>query len=261
MEPLERQFFMEKKLTRRAILNTGAAAVGGSLLVATTVPSAAKSVALPWAWKEIKPADVQERAYQSAWAKVACMYGTVDAVIGTLADRYGAPYNTFPIGATLYGSGGVGGLGSLCGTINACGLLFSLFAKKQEDLFALCQEISLWYENARLPVYKPKNPKLDIPIVSSVAHSHLCHISSTTWANASGHKLITQQHFERCNRLVADVAMQAVTMLNEYGAGRPVYREKLNSFSQGCLSCHGPEKVKADVASGMTCDTCHKDPH
>jgi hypothetical protein len=252
---------MENKLTRRAILNAGAAAVGGSFLSTSAVASASKPATLPWPWKEIRPADVQERAYQSAWAKVACMYGTFEAVIGTLADKYGAPYNTFPIEATLYGTGGVGGLGSICGTVNACGLLFGLFVKKQEDLFALCQEISLWYENASLPVYKPRKPKLDIPITPSVAHSHLCHISSTAWANVSGLKLITEQHFERCNRLVADVAMQAVTMLNEYSAGRAVYKEKLNSFSQGCLSCHGPEKVKANVASGMTCDTCHRNPH
>jgi hypothetical protein len=94
-----------------------------------------------------------------------------------------------------------------------------------------------------------------------VAHSHLCHISSTTWANASGQKLLTQQHFERCNRLVADVAMKAVSMLNAYSSGGVVYNEKLDSFSQGCLSCHGPEKEKANVASGMTCDTCHQNPH
>jgi hypothetical protein len=257
---------METKISRRAILNIGAAvgglAVGGSILGASNTMSATKKAApLPWPWREIKPADVQERAYQSAWAKIGCMYGTIETVIGTLADKYGSPYNTFPVEATIYGSGGIGGLGSVCGTINACGLLFNLFAKSQEDVFALCQEISLWYENAQLPVYKPKRPKQDIPIVTSVAHSNLCHISSTTWANASGHKLLTPEHFERCNRLVADVAMQAVAMLNEYHAGKIVYKEKLNSFSQVCQSCHGPGKAKANVASGMTCDTCHKNPH
>jgi hypothetical protein len=252
---------MKMKLSRRAILNAGTVAVGGSILGGVGFLAASKRTAVPWPWKEIMPADVQERAYQSAWAKVACMYGTADAILGTLADKYGAPYDTFPIEATLYGSGGVAGIGSICGTINACGLLFSLFAKNQEDLFALCQEISLWYEKAQLPVYKPRNPKVDIPIIQSVAQSNLCHISSTKWANASGHGLLTQQHFERCNRLVADVAMQAVAMLNEYNAGKLAYREKLNSFSQGCLSCHGPGKEKANVASGMTCNPCHQDPH
>jgi hypothetical protein len=257
---------METKLTRRTILSIGTAvgglAVGGSILGAANIVSATKPpTALPWPWKEVKPADIQERAYQSAWAKIGCMYGTIDAVVGTLADKHGSPYNTFPIDATIYGSGGIGGIGSVCGAINACGLLFNLFSKNQVDLFALCQEISLWYENANLPSYEPRNPKLDIPIIRSVAHSHLCHISSTSWANASGHKLMTPQHFERCNRLVADVAMQAVILLNAYSAGRIAYKEKLNSFSQGCLSCHGPEKVKANVASGMTCDACHRNPH
>jgi hypothetical protein len=257
---------MEMKITRRAILNIGTAvgglAVGGSILGAANIMSATKTAtALPWPWKEINPADIQERAYQSAWAKIGCMYGTIEAVIGTLADKYGAPYNTFPVEATIYGSGGIGGIGSVCGTINGCGLLFNLFSKNQEDLFALCQEISLWYENAKLPSYKPKKPKLDIPIVTSVARSNLCHISSTTWANASGHKLLTPEHFERCNRLVADVAAQAVAILNEYSAGKTVYKEKLNAFSQGCQSCHGQGKIKANVASGMSCDTCHKNPH
>ncbi len=257
---------METKLTRRSILNLGTAvgglAVGGSILGAANIMSAPKpSTALPWTWKEIKPEDVQERAYQSAWAKIGCMYGTVEAVIGTLADKYGAPYNTFPIDATIYGTGGIGGIGSLCGTINASGLLFNLFSKNQDDLFALCQEISLWYENTELPTYKPKKPKLDIPIVSSVAHSNLCHVSSTTWLNASGHKALSDEHFERCNRLVADVTVKAVTMLNEYTFGKAVFKEKLNSFSQGCMSCHGPGKMKGNVASGMNCDTCHEDPH
>jgi hypothetical protein len=257
---------MRNRITRRTILSVGTAAGGlavcGSILGAANIMSATKTtVALPWLWKAINPEDIRERAYQSAWSKIGCMYGTVEAVIGTLADKYGAPYNTFPIEATIYGSGGIGGIGSVCGTINACGLLFNLFAKSQQDLFSLCQEASLWYENAELPAYKPIKPKEDIPIVRSVAHSNLCHLSSTSWANASGLKLMTPQHFERCNRLVADVAMKAVSMLNEYSEGKITLKEKLNAFSQGCLSCHGPEKVKANVASGMTCDTCHKDPH
>jgi hypothetical protein len=258
---------MDKQMNRRSILNLGAAAgglaIGGSILKGAAFTAAEKKpgARLPWPWREINPADIQERAYQSAWAKIGCMYGTVEAVIGTLADKYGSPYDTFPVEATIYGSGGVGGIGSLCGTINACGLLFNLFTRNQEDLFALCQEISLWYESARLPSYKPKSPKLDIPIAPSVARSNLCHVSSTTWANVSGHKLLTNQHFERCNRLVADVAMQAVTLLNQYSSGKVLFKEKLNSFSQGCLSCHGPGNAKANVASGMSCDTCHKNPH
>ena len=252
---------MDKKLTRRAILNAGAAAVSGSVLSAATVASASKRSRSPGHGKSSNRQTSRSGRINPPGQRWPACTAHLKQIIGTLSDKYGAPYNTFPMEATLYGSGGFGGLGSICGTINACGLLFGLFAKKQEDLFALCQEISLWYENAQLPAYKPRKPRLDIPMATSVSRSHLCHISSTTWANASGHQLLTQQHFERCNRLVADVAAQAVTMLNEYSAGTIAYNQKLNSFSQGCLSCHGPGKAKANVASGMTCNPCHTNPH
>ena len=184
-----------------------------------------------------------------------------ESILGTLADKYGAPYNTFPVEATIYDSGGIGGIGAVCGTINASGLLFNLFAKNQNDLFALCSEMSLWYEKTSLPSYKPRKPKVDIEIVKSTAGSNLCHVSSTAWANASGHKVMTNEHFERCNRLVADVAAQIVTVLNEYSAGKMAFKEKLNSFSQECLSCHGAGNSVADVAAGMTCNPCHENPH
>ena len=257
---------MEMKISRREILGVGSvagcAAIGVSILKGTNVATASPSVtALPWAWKKIDPAEIQERAYQSAWEKIGCMYGVCESILGTLADRYGAPYNTLPVEATIYGSGGIGGIGSVCGTINASGLLFNLFTKNQNDLFALCSEMSLWYEKSSLPAYKPKKPKLDIPIVQSIAGSNLCHVSSTTWANQSGHKVMTNEHFERCNRLVADVAAQIVAVLNQYDDGNRTYKEKLNSFSQECLSCHGPGNSAANVAAGMTCNPCHEDPH
>jgi hypothetical protein len=257
---------MKKKISRRAILATGSAAgfaaIGGAILNSVDSVSAAPSVApLPWEWKKIEPAEIQERAYQSAWAKIGCMYGVCESIIGTLADRFGVPYNTFPVDATIYGSGGIGGIGSVCGTINASGLILNLFVKEQNDLFALCSEMSLWYEKADLPRYKPQKPKVEMEIAKSVAGSNLCHVSSTNWAKVSGHKVLTNEHFERCNRLVADVAIQLVTVLNQYTAGELTFTEKLNEFSEGCQSCHGPGQSVADVAAGMTCNSCHEDPH
>jgi hypothetical protein len=201
---------MENKISRRALMGMGSAAILGAS-IAKAAPAAAT---LPWPWKEIDPAGVRERAYQSASAKNACMYGVLEAVLGTLADRYGAPYDSFPVGAAVYGSGGIAGLGSVCGALNASGLIFGLFAKDQNEAFAMCRELFAWYEKATLPVYQPKSPKLDIPIVQTVALSNLCQVSTSTWLKASGHKQLSPQMFERCNRLVADVAAQAVGVLN-----------------------------------------------
>ena len=253
---------MRTEITRRKMLQMGCAAVGGTILgKATAIAETKVPGSVPWAWRTIEPESIQERAYQSAWAKIGCMYGVVESVLGTLADRYGSPYNSFPVAATLYGSGGIGGIGSLCGTVNAAGLLFGLFAANQDELFALCNELSLWYEKTAFPVYKPRKPNQDIPIVTSVSGSNLCHISCTKWSKASGHRLMTMPHFERCNRMVADVAMKTVSMLNQYSDGKPVYGEKPDSFSVGCLSCHGPEKEKGDVSAGMPCGICHGAPH
>ncbi|MFC1495710.1 hypothetical protein ACFL6W_10550 [Thermodesulfobacteriota bacterium] len=68
-------------------------------------------------------------------------------------------------------------------------------------------------------------------------------------------------HFERCNRIVSDMAMKIVTMLNQYRDMNLIFSEKPNSFSAGCMSCHGPEKENGDVSINMSCDTCHDDPH
>ena len=214
-----------RKRCRREILRMGSAisgmVVSGSILHTSNLLAAQQPASsLPWPWKEIEPDSIQERAYQSTWAKNACMFGILEAVLGTLADKYGDPYSTFPVGAVLYGSGGFAGTESLCGAVNGCGLLFGLFARKERDIFTLSKEIARWYETANLPAYKPKAPKLDIPIVQSVAGSTLCSISSSAWARVSGHKLMSMQHMERCSRLVADVAMQAVTLLNDYGTGK-----------------------------------------
>ncbi len=253
---------MKPEITRRKMLQISGAAVGGTILYrSTSIAQTDMAVSFPWIWKPIKPESIQERAYQSAWAKIGCMYGVVESVIGTLADKYGAPYNTFPVTATVYGSGGIGGVGSVCGTVNAGGLIFGLFVEKQEDLFALCNELSLWYEKTSMPVYKPQKPNQDIPIIPSVSGSNLCHVSCTKWSNISDHKLMTMAHFERCNRIVADVAMKVVTMLNLYTGRELKFTEKLNEFSAACMSCHGPGMEKADVSANMSCDTCHEDPH
>ena len=97
---------------------------------------------------------------------------------------------------------------------------FRPFRQERSGHFHSLERNSSLVRDWNLPAYKPKAPKLDIPIVQSVAGSTLCSISSSAWARVSGHKLMSMQHMERCSRLVADVAMQAVTLLNDYGTGK-----------------------------------------
>lgn len=214
---------MNTGLTRRSLVTLGSAAacaslMDGSINTAMAAMGTPPAASLPWPWKQLSPADVQERAYQSASAKRACMYGVGEGVLGTLAEKWGAPYNTFPIEAFLYGSGGYAGLGSLCGTINASGFLFGLFARNQQDVFSLCREISMWFESTALPSYQPEKPRLDAPAIATVSGSTLCNAVSAAWIKASGGKPLTPPYFDRCDRMVADVAMKAVSLLNGYAA-------------------------------------------
>ncbi len=62
-------------------------------------------------------------------------------------------------------------------------------------------------------------------------------------------------------RLVADVTMKVVAMLNQYTTEGTVFHEKPNSFSEGCMSCHEPQKEIGNADVNMSCDLCHDDPH
>jgi hypothetical protein len=63
-----------------------------------------------------------------------------------------------------------------------------------------------WYEKAKLPVYKPESPVMDIAMPASISGSILCHASCLNWHNVSKLKVYTKQRKERCGRLTADVA-------------------------------------------------------
>jgi len=76
-----------RKRCRREILRMGSAisgmVVSGSILHTSNLLAAQQPASsLPWPWKEIEPDSIQERAYQSTWAKNACMFGILEAVLG-----------------------------------------------------------------------------------------------------------------------------------------------------------------------------------
>ncbi|MFC1495709.1 hypothetical protein ACFL6W_10540 [Thermodesulfobacteriota bacterium] len=67
---------MVNEITRRRMLQ-----MGGTILYGTkSIAAAGETGSLPWTWKKIKPESIQERAYQSTWAKIGCMYGVVESV-------------------------------------------------------------------------------------------------------------------------------------------------------------------------------------
>jgi hypothetical protein len=99
----------------------------------------------------------------------------------------------------------------------------------------------------------------DLPILQTVAGSHLCHASVTKWCAANGNANPNGGDKKaRCARLTADVTGKVAEMLNGYLASGQFVAGTTNPAT-GCLSCHGAVATApaAPVASGMDCAGCH----
>ena len=116
-----------------------------------------------------------------AWEKIGCMYGVLEAVIGTLGDKYGAPYNTSGRSHRLRQRRHRGR--SPCGTVNAAGMLFGPLAKARRTFCPLRGDVPLVRRAvARLQNRKPLTTD---PEVTSVSGSNLCHVSPTRWPTST----------------------------------------------------------------------------
>ncbi|MHC4499177.1 MAG: C-GCAxxG-C-C family (seleno)protein, partial [Planctomycetota bacterium] len=145
----------------------------------------------------------------------------------------------------------------LCGALNGAAALTGLFAKTEEQLKKIVDEVFLWYEQTELPVYVPQEPMLDIKMPQSVSNSVLCHISATRWCKASGHKALTKPQKERCKRLTADTAKKTVEVLNAYLASRPTAGRKFDQKTKLCMSCHTKGSEMQNSRGKTSCTSCH----
>jgi hypothetical protein len=82
-------------------------------VVAVSVVPASKLRELPWPYKPVDPDAAAQRAFES-FKKADCMYGSLDAILGSVAEQLGEPYSDFPFMFAKYGSGGINGWGTIC---------------------------------------------------------------------------------------------------------------------------------------------------
>lgn len=258
---------MNKGILRRELLGFGWA-VGGFCLgqrveAGTVEPSQAVAPPFPWRYRQLDVARVKARAY-TGYFKGGCMYGVFEAIAGTVAQALGSPYTEFPFELSTYGSGGVAAWGTLCGTCNGAAMAIALF-HQGETRTRLIHDVFSWYEGATLPSYLPEAPvrvAKGFSMPSSRPDSVLCHVSIARWTVASGLASSSPERFERCARLVADVAGHVAEALN-MAQGQYTPRTSISGVAAGCLACHGEGKhaPKAEVVGRMACIGCHKDAH
>ncbi len=209
-----------------------------------------------WPYVELDPDEVAQRAYWGYY-QGECMYGVAAAVIDTLREKIGGPWDAFPSQAALYGSGGVLGWATLCGANNAVGLIAGLVAR---DPMAVIDELYAFYSYAKLPNFFPKERKHpDMKIVRSVSDSVLCHVSVTNWCAASGHKAFAPERSERCGLVVASVAKKLVETLNADAKKEFVAAYPIPESVQECRGCHDKGSELENTRGKMECVTCHTD--
>lgn len=207
-----------------------------------------------WPWKYVKldPKVVAQKAYD-AYYQGGCMFGVFDAIISALKDAYGPPYNLIPTNMARYGKGGDVDWGTLCGTLNGAGLAMNLVLK---DFAPPINDLVYWYTKTALPTFQPATPKVAIS-ATSVSDSPLCHVSVTEWCNAAKVKSESPERSERCGRLTADVAAQAVQILNDYADGKFKAVYVASEAVQSCGACHSKGGIIENVHTQMDCVQCH----
>jgi len=229
---------------------------GAQALLAGTAPAgpaASPMAKVPWPYVPLDPDTAAQRAFV-AYGRGHCMYGSFEAIVGTTAERLGAPYTAFPFDMFVYGMGGVRGWGTLCGALNGAAAAVQLLSANPEPVI---DALFRWYEGAHLPDFDPKGRKF--PNVQSVAGSPLCHASIAQWCEASGKRAYSKEREERCGVLAASVTRKCVELLNLQATGKALPAAAAGARTKACMGCHEKGGALENMRTKMDCDACHTD--
>lgn len=247
----------------------GAIAAGGAGLVTLTTAFKPENASRPepnnleyipeksdWKYSHLDPSATAQLAYDR-YSEGSCMYATVVGVVAQLAEKIGEPYTSFPIHMFKYGSVGIGGYGSVCGTLNGAAALIGLLITDKSVRNRMITDLFQWYETEPLPKFSPAKPTFDYDPAKSISNSVLCHASKTNWCKESGFYVSSNERKERCRRLTSDVAEKVTVALNEISTNTYITNGHSNHEVNGCISCHGDEGKLKNTSVKMSCTSCH----
>ena len=253
----------EKNVDRRNFLKNigfmaaGVAVSGGvvGMLKPETVQAAAP--ALPWAYATLDTAVIRQRAYNNYYAG-GCMYASAKALLDTLFDTVGTPWDTLPADMFKYGKGGAFNWGTLCGALN--GSLYVMTLAAGTALDPLGNELIGWYTTNPFPSRMMDSYANFTRVRQTVSNSPLCHLSVSNWCYTTKNTVSSDEKKDRCAKVAADTAAKAAEILNSWKAGtfKGVYQPGAEFAS--CLSCHNGATSTYDNEQGLAnCTTCHED--
>lgn len=258
-------------LTRRKFITAGLTFAAGAALVgcgvngatpATATPATAtnaggKPEPLPWVYEPIDPEVVRKRGYEN-YFEGACCFAAGKALIDTIKEQVGGPWETLPSEMLKYGRGGALGWGTLCGALNGSLLVMNLVAG--DDVAQLGDELLGWYTLFPFPTTKMDDIAKFPNQVTTIAGSPLCHVSVSLWANEAGAKINSDEKADRCAKVTGDTAARAAEILNSWKEGKFTPEYAPGTEFASCLTCHNGSKSPLDNEQGkMNCTLCHTD--
>ncbi|MCL1141192.1 C-GCAxxG-C-C family (seleno)protein [Shewanella gaetbuli] len=228
---------------------------------------------------KVDPLAVAKRAYEG-YDRGGCMYGVFDAVVQELAEQGHEDASRFaaiPTNMAAYGGGGIAGIGSLCGCVNAAAMCVNLLKADNLDNNQVIKSVFRFYEKTSMPRgtqefleaigaptrHTDAGELLTADLIGqSVANSILCHTSVSLWSKASKFGSSHAAKLERCAQVTAEIAFMTVTFLNDAIDGK-LEAEQVAPSNAECSGCHSSTKrepdayLGSDVNSTLQCQTCH----
>jgi len=255
---------------RDLILGAGKVAIGaagvaavmpGGFLTRQAFAKDGSTEKWPWPYEKLDPEKTAELAYNE-WYRVYCGAAVISSIFTQLRDKVGEPYKSFPIDSFVFLEGGMVGWGTVCGSNAGANIVANVIIGPRiagpecEHGHLMGSEMMEWYSATPLPVFNPKQPKIETKIIQTTANSPLCHVSVGKWMKESGYALKSKERKDRCARVTASVAQKLAMMLNEWKDGK--YESKASwspasdfgiTGQQNCGECHSsgvptPPKMK-----------------
>jgi len=267
----------DKVMSRRKFLASAGAVAGAAAVVGVGLagqPSSAEALAetpIPWPWPTVEadqpvPEALARRGFETYFTS-GCCEGTWWPFVEALAVAHPETWGTLPKNIMRFGSGGVVGWGTVCGTVNAAAAIIGMVVADGGHRTNLTNAIFQYYANTALPTNAawkshlgtlglastwnpPTIPLNNAP--SSTAHSPLCHSSLVQWTMTTGATNGGPLQKDRCGKAVFDIARKTAELLNAYflTASAPVV--PLDPSVAACGACH-----LTYTGAKMACGSCH----
>lgn len=249
VEPMGAKLTWDK--ASRTVTVTGR--VGEVITAPAEIPS------FPWPYVKLDPERAYRTGYEYYFTKGSCAPGAALSLIHQLQEKVGYPWTILPDEMFKFGSGGVGGWGTLCGALTGALFVIGLVDPKYSDVL---EELMGWYTKFPFPSNKHESYAKFKNQITTVADSPLCHISVTKWAQAAGAKINGEEKKDRCAKLTGDVAAKAIELLN----AKLIDKNFTKNYTvpeefAACMACHQGTSSMLDNEQGkMNCVVCHDEP-